>query len=414
MGDIRTAKDYLAAEIAKSVEEAREIVRKAEDENRSLTDDERGSVDEKTSQAAMLKARMQELEDNEKLRKSIDALGVVGKADGPAEQGQPLTVGDAFIKSEAYQALKKGGIPAGSWRTGAVEVARAFPFGGKAAGDPITTAQVVGADIPQQIPGVQGPVEQALTIADLLGAATATSASISYLEETNTDNNAAAIAEGAAKPDSWMDFTRRTEDVAELASFLPVTDTFLEDEAALASYLNGRLAFFVRQEEERQLLNGNGTAPNLSGILDRAIGTAVATDIGGNNLYDAILAAMTEVRNNGGLEPDAMVIHPTDAAELAVKKNVQGFYFGAGPFAAPSSNPWGLRAVVTNAIAVNTVLVGAFRQGATVYRKGGLTVEASNSHSDFFKKNMTAIRASERLALVVYRPLAFCTASHGS
>jgi hypothetical protein len=34
-------------------------------------------------------------------------------------------------------------------------------------------------------------------------------------------------------------------------------------------------------------------------------------------------------------------------------------------------------------------------------------VEASNSHSDFFQRNLTAIRAERRLALAVYRPQAF-------
>ena len=49
----------------------------------------------------------------------------------------------------------------------------------------------------------------------------------------------------------------------------------------------------------------------------------------------------------------------------------------------------------------------AFGQAAQVFRKGGIRVEASNSHSDFFIKNLVAIRAEERLALAVYRPGAF-------
>jgi HK97 family phage major capsid protein len=56
---------------------------------------------------------------------------------------------------------------------------------------------------------------------------------------------------------------------------------------------------------------------------------------------------------------------------------------------------------------VNTALVGAFRTAAQVFRRNNLTVEASNSHNDFFQKNLTAIRAEQRLALAVYRPNAF-------
>ncbi len=51
-------------------------------------------------------------------------------------------------------------------------------------------------------------------------------------------------------------------------------------------------------------------------------------------------------------------------------------------------------------------VVGAFRDGATLWRKGGLTVEASNSHSDYFRKDLTALRAEERIAGTVQRPKA--------
>jgi hypothetical protein len=61
---------------------------------------------------------------------------------------------------------------------------------------------------------------------------------------------------------------------------------------------------------------------------------------------------------------------------------------------------------VTPAIVANTALVGAFKTAAQVFRKGGIRVEASNSHQDYFIKNLVAIRAEERLALAVYRPQA--------
>jgi HK97 family phage major capsid protein len=66
-----------------------------------------------------------------------------------------------------------------------------------------------------------------------------------------------------------------------------------------------------------------------------------------------------------------------------------------------------LPVALTAAIAAGTALVGAFRTAAQIFRKGGIRVEASNSHSDYFVKNLTAIRAEKRLALAVYIPGAF-------
>ena len=66
-----------------------------------------------------------------------------------------------------------------------------------------------------------------------------------------------------------------------------------------------------------------------------------------------------------------------------------------------------MRVVVTSAITLGSALVGAFSQGGAVFRRSGVTVEATNSHSTWFADDITAIRAEERLALAVYRESAF-------
>ena len=62
-----------------------------------------------------------------------------------------------------------------------------------------------------------------------------------------------------------------------------------------------------------------------------------------------------------------------------------GAYGGNGPLASSSQfsadSLWEMRVVVTSAIPVGTALVGAFGQGAASFGKGGLRVEASNSHA---------------------------------
>jgi HK97 family phage major capsid protein len=64
---------------------------------------------------------------------------------------------------------------------------------------------------------------------------------------------------------------------------------------------------------------------------------------------------------------------------------------------------------VTPSVGVGTALVGDFATSARIYRRGGLSVEATNSHDDWFVRNLSMIRAEERLALAVFRPSAFCS-----
>ena len=69
---------------------------------------------------------------------------------------------------------------------------------------------------------------------------------------------------------------------------------------------------------------------------------------------------------------------------------------------------FGKTVVVTANMIDNSALVGAFRQGAMIFYREGMRVEATNSNEDDFKYNLVVIRAEQREALVVWRPPAFC------
>ena len=162
----------------------------------------------------------------------------------------------------------------------------------------------------------------------------------------------------------------------------------------------------LKQAEENALLNGDGTAPNISGILDRS----GVQSIGSTNDLDSIYHAITEVRVDGGAEPTAVVIHPLSWQNLRLAKDTNTAYYGPGPFAPDNvERIWGLQVRVTPKIAEGTALVGAFRPHAQVFRKGGISVLASTEHASYFIENKVAILVEERLALAVYRPTAFCS-----
>jgi HK97 family phage major capsid protein len=403
-------KDYLRAEVDKALSEAENITEQAAKAARSVTPDEKNRIETLISDATAKKNRISEIEDNEKLHASIEQMR--GPINEPSEEAPAgaKSAGEAFVKSDAYRSLTaglKGGQLGSRWTTGPVEI----PFDAK--------ATVTSTASPIVQPDVQGGLlpflMRRLTVADLLASGTTDSSSVRYLREITNTNAAAFINEGADKPESTITFDSVDEPVRKVATFLPVSDEMLEDVSQLRSYLDGRLRLFVQHAEEAALLTGSGTAPQLRGLLNRT-GVQTAAKGAGANVLDLIYTAITNIRNNAFIEPDGIVMHPTNWAAIRTQKDANGQYYGGGPFTGQygqggisPDNVWGLPVVVTPAIAVNTALVGAFRTAAQVFRRNNLTVEASNSHADFFQKNLTAIRAEQRLALAVYRPNAFHT-----
>ena len=135
----------------------------------------------------------------------------------------------------------------------------------------------------------------------------------------------------------------------------------------------------------------------------------------GESVADVLFRATTAIETASGFPADGIVINPSDYQSLRLAKDANNQYFGGGFFTGQYGNGgilekppvWGLRTVVTPAVAAGTALVANFSQAATLYRKGGVRVESTNSHSDDFTNNLVTTRAEARLALAVRRPLAF-------
>ena len=159
------------------------------------------------------------------------------------------------------------------------------------------------------------------------------------------------------------------------------------------------------------LLSGDGNSPHLQGILTAS---GIQTQaLGADTAPDAVFKAMTLVRTSGAnawgsAEPSGLVLNPTDWQAVRLLKTTTGEYIWGEPMAPGPATFWGLPAVITNAITQGTVLVGDFRMYSHISRRKGLTIQVSNSHSDYFTKGIQAIRMDQRLSLEVYRGAAFC------
>ena len=118
---------------------------------------------------------------------------------------------------------------------------------------------------------------------------------------------------------------------------------------------------------------------------------------------------------------DAIVINPADYETIRLSKDSNGQYYGGGYFNGQYGNGtimqdpplWGLKTVVTEAVAAGTAIVGAFKLGGAVIRKGGLRAESTNSHSDDFTNDLITFRVRERIGLQVKYPKAFVKVALG-
>jgi len=249
--------------------------------------------------------------------------------------------------------------------------------------------------------------QRPIQVAELIPQTTTTQTAIAYMEETTFTNAAAETAEGAAKPEATLALTERTSNVRKIAVWIPVTEESTEDIPRFQQYLNNRLPFMVRQRLDLQIISGNGTAPNLRGVLNVS---GIQTQAKGTDpVPDAIYKAIVKVRVTGQSEPDLVVIHPNDWQDIRLLRTADGIYIWGNPSEAGPERIWGLRAAVVQAATDGTAIVGDFGNFSELAVKKGLEVRMSDSHSTYFTENKLAVLAEMRAAFIVYRPSAFCS-----
>jgi HK97 family phage major capsid protein len=339
----------------------------------------------------------------------MDSLnGMAGGMHGRGGRSSGLSIGAQFVNSETFKWLQgmKNRFPSTPWTSPSSELTG---FGQMMAAT-LTSDAASGGDliITDYQSGILPLPQRELTIADLMAPGTTTSNAVGYMKETTATNAGATVAEGATKPESTLIFDAVTDPVRKIATWIPVTEEMLEDVPSLQAYLDTRLRLFIQLVEDDQLLNGDGTAPNISGILDRpGIAAPIARTTETNP--DVILKQISAIEQATKLPVDGVVMHPTNWDSILLLKDADGNYIaGGGPFAMPQRKTlWGRKVAVTPAVTLGTAVVGAWKTASQFFRKGGIRVESSNAHSDFFVKDLVAVRAEERGALAVYRENAF-------
>jgi HK97 family phage major capsid protein len=220
---------------------------------------------------------------------------------------------------------------------------------------------------------------------------------------------------GMQKPEAnLLGVTEKSYTIGTMAHYMVAHRQTLQDIPQLEGIINNALVFGLKQSEEVQLLYGNGTAPNLTGIMNNAniqnhgsFGTTAQANANAAWRFDHIRRALAKLQMVGGAAGGVMV-HPMDWLEFELSKDTTARYIYATiNQGAQQELLWRTPVVVSQAVRQGDFLVGDFNNGAYILDREDANVRFSDQHADFFTSNMIAILAEERIGLAVPRPQFF-------
>jgi len=339
---------------------------------------EKGAVD--TEVKGEVRALSEKFKDMQDSMIEIAQKQTTGKLESRA-----LTAAEEFVKSEQYKQLVAGNI-----QRARIEVKNTVTA------DSTTT-------FPDQRAGVITGSFLPLTVRQVLRAIPVSSNMVNALREASNTNAAAEVTEGEAKPESAVTFEQYNVPITTVAHWIKVSNQLLADAPAIVAYIEGRLRDGLGQRIDAQLINGNGTTPNLSGLVDSGNFTAY-TATTGDLLIDAINRIKYTMWATGN-SPDTVICNPADwgTMERTREGTGTGNYLYGLPGMNSGMNPFGLKVVLSNNLAAGKIIVARFADAAVLYNRQGATVEMGFVANDF-TNNLVTIRAEERLGLGVDRP----------
>jgi HK97 family phage major capsid protein len=248
-----------------------------------------------------------------------------------------------------------------------------------------------------------------LNIRDIITVGQTDSDLVEFVRHVSRDNAAAPVAEATAasggsgvKPESDIVFEIVQAAVKTIATWIPATRRALADAGQLRTIIDSELRYMVQEELEDQIIAGSGVGENLTGLLNT---TGTQTQAWDTDILTTTRKARTKVKVVGKAVPNAYLLNPYDWETLDLLTDAEDRYYFGGPTVMGNPRLWGLPVVENEAVTQGVGMVGDFRV-ATLWDRQSTQIYVTDSHSDFFIRNLIAILAELRAAFGVKRPAA--------
>jgi len=407
----------------KALLDARAICEKAEKEKRDFTSDERTQVAAMLADAKRLKEEIKEAEGDAAMVAALMGFEGLAGGDGdgaggqlpPATPGAKGSLGRRFVESSEFKEWMKS-MPGGQIPTSMKGIhSPAVEFKDLLTGDSATSA---GAFVETDYTGIYEPLGRyARNVLGLIARRNTGSDLVQFVRQTTRVQEAEPVPEanvtdyaGATgevsgeKPEGALAFEQVTETVKTIAVWIPATKRALSDAAQIRGIIDQELQDDLQEELEDQILNGDGVGENFTGIFNT---TGILAQAWDTDLLTTARKAVTTLQVTGLSTPTAWVINPQDWETIELLTDSDGRYYWGGPMVQGRRQLWSYPVVTSQAVTQGTGLLADWRK-AVLWDRERASIQVSDSHDDFFIRNMVAILAELRAAFGLIRPSAFC------
>lgn len=240
---------------------------------------------------------------------------------------------------------------------------------------------------------------------------TTNSDTVEVVRELSRTNNAALVAEATdvsdgtgEKPQSELAWELITVAVQTIAHWVATSTRVLQDARRLRGEIDAFLREGIEQEVERQILVGAGSGSNeFTGVRNT---TGILTQAFSSSILTTTRKARTNLKLNGRVNPTAFVMNPADWETIDLLVDNETRYYFGGPMQMGTPRLWGVPVIESEYETSGYAILG-YWPDAVIYDREQTSINVSNSHADFFIRNLLAILGEARLAFHVRRPKSF-------
>lgn len=200
------------------------------------------------------------------------------------------------------------------------------------------------------------------------------------------------IGQGIAKPGIAFELTTEISNAKKVAVSAKSSTEILQDIAGMESWIKGEMIYQFRKHVNSSLLTGAATTTDPAGITTIAVPfstTGLETD--NPNNFDAILAAVTQLRVNFFDSPVTVFVNPVDFANMMMTKADTSGVYMLPPFSATNGLFVGGATIVADNNIASGYLLAACLDLYKVLIYKDFSIQMGFENDDFTKNLVTWI-----------------------